>query len=193
MSQLNRSAREIMAKIVYYGPGLCGKTTNLEQIHNRVSPGERGKLVSLATEQERTLFFDFMPVKAGKIGGFQLKFQLYTVPGQVYYNASRRLVLQGVDGVVFVADSDPDRLDANIESLRNLYENLKAHGVNVDTLPIVFQYNKRDLPNALPSENLQAALNYDEAPAFQAIASKGVGVFETLGEVMSLVEQRLSL
>jgi signal recognition particle receptor subunit beta len=191
MSILNRSAREIMAKIVYYGPGLCGKTTNLEQIHDRVAPATRGKLISLATEKERTLFFDFMPVSAGKIRGYDLKFQLYTVPGQVYYNASRKMVLQNADGIVFVADSHPDRLDANIESLQNLYQNLASLGIDLDTMPFVFQYNKRDTPGALPTDVLQQALNYEDLPAIEAVARNGEGVFETLGGVMALVEQQL--
>jgi signal recognition particle receptor subunit beta len=159
MSMINYASREINCKLVYYGPGLGGKTTNLEFVYNKVAPTARGKMISLATETERTLFFDFLPVDLGTIRGFKVKFHLYTVPGQVYYNASRKLILKGVDGVVFVADSQIERMDANIEAMQNLYENMAQHGYDLTALPFAIQYNKRDLPNAAPVEELQAALN----------------------------------
>jgi hypothetical protein len=159
MSMINYASREINCKLVYYGPGLGGKTTNLEFVYNKVAPTARGKMISLATETERTLFFDFLPVDLGTIRGFKVKFHLYTVPGQVYYNASRKLILKGVDGVVFVADSQIERMDANIEAMQNLYENMSQHGYDVTRIPFAVQYNKRDLPNAAPVAELQAALN----------------------------------
>ena len=159
MSMINYASREINCKLVYYGPGLGGKTTNLEFVFNKVAPNSRGKLISLATETERTLFFDFLPVDLGTIRGFKTRFHLYTVPGQVYYNASRKLILKGVDGVVFVADSQIERMEANIESMQNLYDNMAQHGYNLTTIPFVIQYNKRDLPNAATIGELQAALN----------------------------------
>jgi signal recognition particle receptor subunit beta len=159
MSMINYASREINCKLVYYGPGLGGKTTNLEFVYNKVAPGSRGKMISLATETERTLFFDFLPVDLGNIRGFKVKFHLYTVPGQVYYNASRKLILKGVDGVVFVADSQLERMEANIEAMQNLYDNMAQHGYDLTRLPFAIQYNKRDLPNAAPIAELQAALN----------------------------------
>lgn len=159
MSMINYASREINCKLVYYGPGLGGKTTNLEFVYNKVAPGSRGKMISLATETERTLFFDFLPVDLGTIRGFKVKFHLYTVPGQVYYNASRKLILKGVDGVVFVADSQLERMEANIEAMQNLYDNMAQHGYDLTKLPFAIQYNKRDLPNAAPIAELQAALN----------------------------------
>ncbi|MGH7701933.1 MAG: GTP-binding protein [Gemmatimonadales bacterium] len=159
MSMINYASREINCKLVYYGPGLGGKTTNLEFVFNKVSPGSRGKLISLATETERTLFFDFLPVDLGTIRGFKTRFHLYTVPGQVYYNASRKLILKGVDGVVFVADSQVERMEANIEAMQNLYDNMAQHGYNLTVIPFIIQYNKRDLPNAATIKELQAALN----------------------------------
>ena len=159
MSMINYASREINCKLVYYGPGLGGKTTNLEFVYNKVAPGSRGKMISLATETERTLFFDFLPVDLGTIRGFKVKFHLYTVPGQVYYNASRKLILKGVDGVVFVADSQLERMEANIEAMQNLYDNMAQHGYDLTRLPFAIQYNKRDLPNAAPIAELQAALN----------------------------------
>ena len=159
MSMINYASREINCKIVYYGPGLGGKTTNLEHVYAKVTPDTRGKLISLATETERTLFFDFLPVDLGTIRGFRTRFHLYTVPGQVYYNASRKLILKGVDGVVFVADSQTDRMEANMESMQNLYDNMAEHGYDITRMPFVVQYNKRDLPNAAPLAELQAALN----------------------------------
>jgi signal recognition particle receptor subunit beta len=159
MSMINYASREINCKLVYYGPGLGGKTTNLEHVYQKVAPGSRGKMISLATETERTLFFDFLPVDLGTIRGFKTRFHLYTVPGQVYYNASRKLILKGVDGVVFVADSQIDRMEANIEAMQNLYDNMSEHGYDLTTIPFVIQYNKRDLPNAAPIAELQASLN----------------------------------
>ena len=159
MSMINYASREINCKLVYYGPGLGGKTTNLEHVYGKVAPDQRGKMVSLATETERTLFFDFLPVDMGTIRGFKTRFHLYTVPGQVYYNASRKLILKGVDGVVFVADSQLERMEANVESMQNLYDNLTEYGYDLTKTPFVVQYNKRDLPNAAPVGDLQAQLN----------------------------------
>jgi signal recognition particle receptor subunit beta len=159
MSLINYASREVNCKLVYYGPGLGGKTTNLEYIYEKVAPASKGKMISLATETERTLFFDFLPVDLGTIRGFKTRFHLYTVPGQVYYNASRKLILKGVDGVVFVADSQMERMEANLESMQNLYDNMAQHGLDLTRLPFVIQYNKRDLPNAAPLPQLQDALN----------------------------------
>jgi signal recognition particle receptor subunit beta len=159
MSLINYASREINCKLVYYGPGLGGKTTNLEYIYEKVAPASKGKMISLATETERTLFFDFLPVDLGTIRGFKTRFHLYTVPGQVYYNASRKLILKGVDGVVFVGDSQLERMEANIESMQNLYDNMTQHGLDLTRLPFIIQYNKRDLPNAAPLSQLQDALN----------------------------------
>ena len=159
MSMINYASREINCKLVYYGPGLGGKTTNLEHVYRKVAPDTRGKLISLATETERTLFFDFLPVDLGTIRGFKTRFHLYTVPGQVYYNASRKLILKGVDGIVFVADSQLDRMEANQESMQNLYDNMAEYGYDLTRMPFIIQYNKRDLPNAAPVAALQAALN----------------------------------
>jgi signal recognition particle receptor subunit beta len=192
MSMINYASREINCKIVYYGPGLGGKTTNLEYVYEKVAPSTRGKLISLATESERTLFFDFLPVDLGTIRGFKTRFHLYTVPGQVYYNASRKLILKGVDGVVFVADSDPRRLDANLESMDNLYQNLAEHDFDLRELPFVIQYNKRDLPDALPVAQLAEALNPAGVPAFEAIGTRGVGVFDTLKAISKQVIKSLS-
>lgn len=183
MAFINYAAREINCKIVYYGPGLCGKTTNLQTIYQRTSPDARGKMISLATETERTLFFDFLPLALGDIRGFKTRFHLYTVPGQVFYDASRKLILKGVDGVVFVADSQEERLDANIESLENLKDNLEEQGYDLEKIPFVIQYNKRDLPNQSPLDELQELLNPDQVPDFEACALTGEGVFETLKAV----------
>ena len=191
MSMINYASREINCKIVYYGPGLGGKTTNLEYIFNKVAPQTRGKLISLATETERTLFFDFLPVDLGTIRGFKTRFHLYTVPGQVYYNASRKLILKGVDGVVYVADSQVERLDANIESMHNLYENLAEYGYDLRQIPFVVQYNKRDLPNVSPVGELDQHLNPDSVPAYEAVATKGVGVFDTLKAIAKFVIKSL--
>ena len=188
---INYASREINCKLVYYGPGLCGKTTNLEYVYEKVNPDTRGKLISLATEQERTLFFDFLPVDLGTIRGFKTRFHLYTVPGQVYYNASRRLILKGVDGVVFVADSQPERMDANIASLENLFDNLSEYGYDPYALPMVIQYNKRDLPNAVSVEDMRDQLNPYGWPEFEAVAVKGTGVFDTLKAVSKAVLKAL--
>lgn len=187
MVSINYSAREVSCKIVYYGPGLSGKTTNLQYVHSKVPQNTRGKLISLATEADRTLYFDFLPINIGTINGFTAKFQLYTVPGQVYYNATRKLVLRGVDGVVFVADSQPDKMDENIESLTNLEENLTEYGYKLDELPMVIQYNKRDLPGVMTVEALNARLNPRRLPHFEASAHIGNGVFDTLKLVIKLV------
>jgi signal recognition particle receptor subunit beta len=192
MSMINYASREINCKIVYYGPGLCGKTTNLEYVYEKVAPNTRGKLISLATETERTLFFDFLPVDLGAIRGFKTRFHLYTVPGQVYYNASRKLILKGVDGVVFVGDSQVERLDANIESMHNLYENLAEYGLDLREIPFVIQYNKRDLPNISSLDELQRELNPTTVPHFEAVAVRGIGVFDTLKAVSKLVIKSLS-
>jgi mutual gliding-motility protein MglA len=194
MSLVNFTAREITCKIVYYGPGRSGKTTNLQYIFGRVPDTRRGRMVSLATQGDRTLFFDFLPIDLGSISGFQTKFQLYTVPGQSYYNATRKLVLQGADGIVFVADSQARRFDDNLESLQNLQENLLSQGVDVRTMPIAFQYNKQDLPGELvlqPPE-LDDALNFRGVPSFGADALHGSGVFETLKGISELVLRRLA-
>ncbi len=224
MSMINYASREINCKLVYYGPGLGGKTTNLEHVYGKVNPQARGKLISLATETERTLFFDFLPVDLGTVRGFKTRFHLYTVPGQVYYNASRKLILKGVDGVVFVADSQLERLEANIESMQNLYDNMAEYGYDLTRIPFVVQFNKRDLPNAAPVKDLQAAINpgwpvadaaeqkpvpdavfggeflvwqlptgewVQRAPAHEAVAVTGEGVFETLKTVSKLVLKSL--
>ena len=187
MSFINYSSREINCKIVYYGPGLCGKTTNLQYIYNKTNPDAKGKMISLATETERTLFFDFLPLSLGEIRGFKTRFHLYTVPGQVFYDASRRLILKGVDGVVFVADSQEARFEANIESLENLRTNLADQGYNLDKLPYIVQYNKRDMPEVMSVEDLRKELNPTGVPDFDAVATQGVGVFETLKAVAKQV------
>ena len=224
MSMINYASREINCKLVYYGPGLGGKTTNLEHVYGKVQPNTRGKLISLATETERTLFFDFLPVDLGTIRGFKTRFHLYTVPGQVYYNASRKLILKGVDGIVFVADSQVERMEANIESMQNLYDNMAEYGYDLTKLPFVLQFNKRDLPNASSTRDLQASLNpgwpvtaaerqkvtadpifqgeflaqqlptgewLERAPAYEAVAITGEGVFETLKAISKLVLKSL--
>lgn len=190
MVSINYSAREVCCKIVYYGPGLSGKTTNLQYIHSKVPQGTRGKLISLATEADRTLYFDFLPINIGTINDFQAKFQLYTVPGQVYYNATRKLVLRGVDGLVFVADSQPDKMDENIESLANLEDNLVEYGYERDELPLVIQYNKRDLPGVMSVADLNARLNQKGRPFFEASATEGTGVFDTLKLIIRMVLER---
>ena len=187
MTFINYAAREINCKIVYYGPGLCGKTTNIQFIYDKTAGDAKGKLISLATESERTLFFDFLPIELGTIRGFRTRFHLYTVPGQVFYDASRKLILKGADGVVFVADSQEARMDANVESIRNLKENLKEHGVLIEKVPYVLQLNKRDLPSAVPAKELELALRVKDEPVFEAVASKGAGVFETLKTVVKSV------
>jgi small GTP-binding protein len=192
MSFINYSSREINCKIVYYGPGLCGKTTNLQYIYNKTNPEAKGKMISLATETERTLFFDFLPLSLGEIRGFKTRFHLYTVPGQVFYDASRKLILKGVDGVIFVADSQVERMDANVEAIENLVINLKSQGYDLNNIPYVLQLNKRDLPNVAPLEEMVSLLKRKDEPVIEAIAPKGVGVFETLKAVAKLVLSELT-
>ncbi|MDH4044121.1 MAG: GTPase domain-containing protein [Gemmatimonadota bacterium] len=194
MSLVNFTSREITCKIVYYGPGRSGKTTNLQYIYGRVPEDRRGRMVSLATQTDRTLFFDFLPLELGSISGFTTRFQLYTVPGQVYYNATRKLVLQGADGVVFVADSQIRQLDENIESLQNLQANLLEQGIDVRTIPLVLQYNKQDLPSDLILQvaDLEEQLNFRMVPAFGASAVVGKGLFETLRAISERVLRKLS-
>ena len=187
MSFINYAAREINCKIVYYGPGLGGKTTNIQWIHEKTRADAKGKLISLATETERTLFFDFLPIELGTIRGFRMRFHLYTVPGQVFYDASRKLILKGVDGVVFVADSQEARMDANVEAVTNLHENLKEQGYDLATMPYALQLNKRDLPSAVALAELEQALRVKEEPVFEAVATTGEGVFETLKSIIKLV------
>jgi signal recognition particle receptor subunit beta len=191
VSLINYSSREINCKIVYYGPGLGGKTTNIQYVYDKVAPETKGKLVTLATEMDRTLFFDFLPLELGTVKGFKTRFHLYTVPGQVYYNASRKLILRGVDGIVFVADSQESRFDANIESLYNLHENLTEHRLDLAKIPFVMQYNKRDLPDAVPVSELEEELNPEKYASFEAVAFKGVGVFDTLKAVAKKVLHNL--
>jgi len=191
MSSINYSSREINAKIAYYGAGLCCKTTNLHYIYKKTNPDSKGKMISLATETERTLFFDFLPLALGEIRGFKTRFHLYTVPGQVFYDASRKLILKGVDGVVFVADSQVERMEANVESVENLRINLTEQGYNLDTVPYVIQYNKRDLPNCVPVAEMRAALNPRGVPDFEAVASDGTGVFDTLKAIAKQVIMEL--
>jgi signal recognition particle receptor subunit beta len=192
LSLINYSSREINVKIVYYGPGLCGKTTNIQYIYDKVSPDTKGKLITLATEMDRTLFFDFLPLELGTVKGFKTRFHLYTVPGQVYYDASRKLILRGVDGIVFVADSQTTRYDANIESLYNLHENLSEYSLKLEELPYAIQYNKRDLPDTITVPDLEEELNPKGYPAFEGVATKGVGVFDTLKSVAKGVLRNLS-
>jgi len=184
MALINYASREINAKIVYYGPGLGGKTTNIKYIYTKLNPSIKGKLISLATELDRTLFFDFLPVDLGTIRGFKTRFHLYTVPGQVFYNASRKLILRGVDGIIFVADSQIERFDENIGSLDNMMDNLKTYNLFLEKIPFVIQYNKRDLPNITSIDELQKIMNpQNTRPYFEAVATQGIGVFETLKEV----------
>ncbi|UCG91894.1 MAG: GTPase domain-containing protein [candidate division WOR-3 bacterium] len=193
MALINYASREINSKIVYYGPGLGGKTTNIKYIYTKLNPSIKGKLISLATELDRTLFFDFLPVDLGTIRGFKTRFHLYTVPGQVFYNASRKLILKGVDGIVFVADSQIERYDENILSNENMKENLEAHNLVLEKIPLVLQYNKRDLPNITSVEELQKILNSSNKYAFfESVATQGIGVFETLKEICKLVLKTLA-
>jgi len=192
MAQISFGSRQVSCKIVYYGPGLSGKTTNIEVVHQKVPGQHRGELTSIATEGDRTLFFDFMPLDLGSVAGMQTKFQLYTVPGQVYYNATRKLVLQGADGVVFVADSSPDQMTPNLESMANLRENLAEQGVTLEDVPLIIQYNKRDLPNAVSIALLESRLNPRRVPSFEAIAATGEGVLPTLKALSKLVLDRLN-
>ena len=192
MTFINYAAKEINCKIVYYGPGLGGKTSNLQYIYNKTSPEAKGKMISLATEADRTLFFDFLPLDLGTIRGFTTRFHLYTVPGQVFYDASRKLILKGVDGVVFVADSQRERMEANIESIRNLEQNLEEQGYDLAATPYALQFNKRDLPTVMPADEMYRILNYKREPTFEAVATTGLGIFDTLKSVAKqiLVELR---
>jgi signal recognition particle receptor subunit beta len=187
MSFINYSAKEINCKIVYYGPGLCGKTTNLNFVYKKTRPDSKGKMISLATETERTLFFDFLPLALGEVRGFKARFHLYTVPGQIFYDASRKLILKGVDGIVFVADSQVERMDANVESFENMKINLEEQGYSLDKIPYVVQYNKRDIANCVPVGEMKNVLNVDGVPDFEACATDGPGVFETLKGIVKLV------
>ncbi|MBX9687303.1 MAG: GTPase domain-containing protein [Candidatus Obscuribacterales bacterium] len=191
MALVNYAAREINCKIVYYGTGLGGKTTNLKYIHSQLAPSTRGELISLATETERTLFFDFLPLDLGSVQGFKTRFSLYTVPGQVEYNASRKLILNGVDGIIFVADSDPMRAKENAESLQNMIDNLAEYNLTLDNIPWVLQYNKRDLSGAMAVERMERDLNIRGIPSFEAVASEGLGVFATLKAISKLILNRL--
>ena len=183
MTFINYASREINCKIVYYGPGLCGKTTNLQFVYDSLPSNNKSKMLSLATKTDRTLFFDFLPLELGTVRGFKTRFHLYTVPGQVFYDASRKLILKGVDGVIFVADSQVERMDANVEAIENLKTNLKTQGYDLSAIPYVLQLNKRDLPNALPVDKLKQELVKKGEPVFEAVAYQGTGVFETLKEV----------
>jgi mutual gliding-motility protein MglA len=192
MSFINYASREINCKIVYYGPGLCGKTTNLQYIYEKTNPASKGRLISLATETDRTLFFDFLPLDLGTVRGFKTRFHLYTVPGQVFYDASRKLILKGVDGVVFVADSQEPRMDANVEAIQNLQANLQEHGYDLRKIPFVLQLNKRDLPTAVSMEEMIKELRFKDEPYFEAVAPKGIGVFDTLKACAKQVLMELS-
>ncbi len=192
MSLINYASQEISCKIVYYGPGLSGKTTNIRYVYSKLRPESKGKLVSLATEMERTLFFDFLPLDLGNIKGFRVRFHLYTVPGQVYYDASRKLILRGVDGIIFVADSTVHRLDANVESMYNMHENLAEHGLDLSNVPFALQYNKRDVQDVVDLQDLQDELNPSRYPSFEAVAAQGVGVFDTLKNVSKQVLRKLT-
>lgn len=191
MALINYSTKEINCKLVYYGTGMGGKTTNLIYIHKQLNPNTRGEMVSIATENERTLFFDFLPLDLGTVSGFNTKFSLYTVPGQVEYNASRKLILNGVDGIVFVADSGPDKLSENIDSFKNMASNLAEYNIDLRTIPMVMQYNKRDLPNAMAVAELEEKLNKLKLPYFEAVAVNGTGVFATLKALSKMVLQSL--
>jgi len=191
MTFINYAAKEINCKIVYYGPGLGGKTTNLQHIYTKTAPERKGKMISLATEADRTLFFDFLPLDLGTIRGFTTRFHLYTVPGQVFYDASRKLILKGVDGVIFVADSQKERMEANVESIRNLERNLREYGFSLDSLPYALQFNKRDLPTSVSPVEMYRMLNYKREPTFEAVATDGRGVFETLKAVAKQILMEL--
>ncbi len=193
MAVINYSKKEISAKIVYYGPSVCGKTTNIQSIYASITPNQKGKLVSLATEADRTLFFDFLPIEIANIRGFKTRLHFYTVPGQVYYNSTRRAVLTGVDGLVFVADSQRDKMEENVESLANLEENLNYYGKSIKTLPLVIQYNKRDLPDATPVAEMDQILNPDGYPYFESVATTGEGVLQTLTKITKLVLKHIEM
>ena len=191
MPFINFATKEINCKIVYYGPGLSGKTTNIKWIYDHIKPENKGEMITLATETERTLFFDFVPIEVSNVKGFKVRFHLYTTPGQIIYQASRKLILKGVDGVVFVADSQEERHDANLDTLDDMLENLKEYDIDIEELPLVFQYNKRDLPNVLPVEVLRRDLNRWNRPDFEAVATKGIGVLETFKEITRQVLKKL--
>jgi len=193
MAVINYSKKEISAKIVYYGPSVCGKTTNIQSIYASIKPDQKGKLVSLATEADRTLFFDFLPIEIANIRGFKTRLHFYTVPGQVYYNSTRRAVLTGVDGLVFVADSQRDKMEENIESLANLEENLNYYGKSIKTLPLVMQYNKRDLPDPTPVAEMEQILNPDGYPCFESVATTGEGVLQTLTAITKMVLKHIEM
>ena len=193
MAVINYSKKEISAKIVYYGPSVCGKTTNIQSIYASIKPDQKGKLVSLATEADRTLFFDFLPIEIANIRGFKTRLHFYTVPGQVYYNSTRRAVLTGVDGLVFVADSQRDKMEENIESLANLEDNLNYYGKSVKTMPLVMQYNKRDLPDATPIAEMEQILNPDGYPCFESVATTGEGVLQTLTKITNMVLKHIEM
>lgn len=187
MSFVNYNSKEINCKIVYFGPSMSGKTTNLQYIYSQTHPDGKGRMISLQTDQERTLFFDFLPLALGTLRGYKIRFHLYTVPGQSYYDASRKLILRGVDGIVFVSDSQVTRMEANLESFATLRENLEEQGYEIDNIPLVFQYNKRDLPNVCPLPEMAKALNPKDLPAYEAVANTGVGVLETLKGLSKLI------
>ena len=191
MSFVNYQTKEVNCKIVFYGPGMGGKTTNIQYVYKKTAGDARGDMISLSTENERTLFFDFLPLDLGEIRGFKTRFHLYTVPGQVFYEASRKLILRGVDGIVFVADSQVERMEANIESLQGMEKNLIEQGYDIDQLPIVMQWNKRDLPNVVSIEELESKLNKKNLPSFESVAIDGKGVFETLKSISKLVLMNL--
>ncbi len=191
MPFINFATREINCKIVYYGPGLSGKTTNIKWIYDHIKPENKGEMITLATETERTLFFDFVPIEVSNVKGFKVRFHLYTTPGQIIYQASRKLILKGVDGVVFVADSQEERHDANLDTLDDMLENLREYDIDIEDLPLVFQYNKRDLPNVLPVEVLRRDLNRWNSPDFEAVATKGIGVLETFKEITRQVLKKI--
>lgn len=191
MSFINYSSKEINCKIIYFGPSMSGKTSNLQYIYKQTAPDAKSKLISLQTDNERTLFFDFLPLALGTLRGFKVRFHLYTVPGQSYYDASRRLILRGVDGIVFVCDSNVTRMEANLESWQSLLENLEDQGYEIDKLPLVFQYNKRDLPNVCPTSEMSKLLNPRGAPQYEAVATQGGGVIETLKGLSKLILNEL--
>jgi signal recognition particle receptor subunit beta len=190
MANLNFAEKELNLKIVYYGTGLCGKTTNLRIIFSAMTPARRGEMMSLATELDQTLFFDFLPVDLGSVKGWKLRHHLYTVPGQIFYNVSRKLVLKNVDGLVFVVDSQEERVDENIESLNNLHDNLRSYGLSIDDIPMVIQYNKRDLPNIVPISDLQMQINHNGYNYFESVAIRGIGVFDTLKSICQITVRK---
>ncbi len=191
MSLINHKAQEINCKIIYYGPGLCGKTTNIQHIYENIRPDQKGKLVKVGSENERTLFFDFLPLAAGEVRGYKTRFHVYSIPGQTFYEVSRHFILKGVDGVVFVVDSAPDRMEANLESFEELQRALDSQGYDIHKLPLVFQYNKRDLSECVPIRELEATFNAMKRPHFEAVASRGEGVMETLQAVSRWVVREL--